>query len=107
MERMLFLKSSLVFHRFTKAATNTATIAITATTGAEIPPMAAPRVENAVFAPAIIVGTLLIKVIRLPTEDMTLPITTNKGPIAAATRATFTIVSFVAGSMALSLSINF
>ena len=105
-ESMLFLKPSLVFHRCTNAAMSTAITATTATTGADIPPIAAPRVEKAVLAPAIIVGTLLIKDIKPPTDDMTFPITTNKGPIAAAARAIFTIVCFVAGSIALSLSIN-
>jgi len=49
MERILFLKSSLVFHRFTNAAISTAITATTATTGAEMPPIAAPSVENAVL----------------------------------------------------------
>ena len=46
---MLFLKFSLVFHKCTKAATSVAIIATTATTGAEMPPIAAPSVENAVL----------------------------------------------------------
>ena len=42
-----------MFHKCTKAAISVAIIATTATTGAEIPPIAAPSVENAVLAPAI------------------------------------------------------
>lgn len=45
-----------MFQRCTKAAPSTAITATTATTGAEILPITAPRVENAVFAPALMVG---------------------------------------------------
>ena len=103
---MLFLKSSLVFQRCTKAATSTAITATTATTGAEILPIAAPRVENAVFAPAIIVGIFETNVIMLPIEEIVLPITIKSGPKAAAINPILIMVCFVAGSRAFSLSTN-
>ena len=106
MERMLFLKSSLVFHRFTNAAISTAIIATTATTGAEIPPIAAPSVENAVLAPAIIVGIFEMNVIILPIEEIVLPTTIKSGPKAAAINPILRMVCLVAGSRAFSLSTN-
>ena len=103
---MLFLKSSLVFQRCTKAATSTAITATTATTGAEILPIAAPRVENAVFAPAIVVGIFEMNVIMFPIEEIVLPITISNGPKAAAINPILRMVCFVAESRAFSLSTN-
>ena len=103
---MLFLKFSLVFHKCTKAATSVAIIATTATTGAEIPPIAAPSVENAVLAPAIIVGIFEMNVIMLPIEEIVLPTTIKRGPKAAAINPILIMVCFVAGSRAFSLSTN-
>ena len=78
--------------------------AMTATTGADIPPIAAPKEENAAFAPAIIDGRLDTSCISLPTPTIVLPMTTSRGPSAATTRAILTMVSLTAGDRALNLS---
>ena len=69
-------------------------------------PIATPRVENAVFAPAIIVGIFEMNVIILPIEEIVLPTTISNGPKAAAINPILRMVCFVAGSRAFSLSIN-
>ena len=101
---ILFRKSSFVFQRCTNAATSTAIAATTATTGAEIPPIAALTAENAAFAFVRIAGIPDANCNSVPTVEMVLPTTIKRGPRAAATTAILTMVSFVAGDNALNLS---
>ena len=95
---MLFLKSSLVLHRCTKAATSVPITATTATTGAEIPPMAAPTFPMMPDTPP----ALLIRLVSLspsllnacmatPTLDITVPSITRNGPNAAMKSPIFTM----------------
>ena len=108
---MLFLKSSLVLHRCTKAATSTARIATTATTGAEIPPIAAPTFPITPDKPpaletrlVILSPSLLNVCMATPTLDITVPSITRKGPKVATKSPTFTMTCLVPSSRLFSQS---
>ena len=104
---ILFLNSSLVFHKFANAAIRTPITATTATTGAEIPLIAALTAVNALLAFAIAPGILPNVVIILPTLDVSLPSTISTGPIAAAIAAHLTICSFCSGVNSCNFCVKF
>ena len=102
-------KSSEVFHKCTKAATSVPTTATTATTGAEIPPMAAPSLVKIPEMPptsVIKVDTALPTVenvvIMPPTDEMTLPMRSRAGPNAAINKPTLIMTARVDSSKELS-----
>lgn len=87
---ILSRNSSFVFHRWIKAATNVPIIATTATTGAEMPPIAAPTFPITPDSPpaleirlVIFKPNLLNACMATPTFDMTVPRITSTGPSAA------------------------
>ena len=111
--RMASRKPSLVFHRCTKAATRTAITATTARTGAETPPMAAPSFPK-IPVPALAAALILLNApasftkpcMATPTLEMTVPMITRSGPMAATTRPMVMMAFFWLSSMPLSLSIK-
>ena len=90
---MAFRNSSLVSHRCLNAATRTAMTAITASTGAEMPPRAAPSLPK-IPVPALTatpsfftpVASFTKPCIATPTLEMTVPRITSSGPRAAMIR---------------------
>ena len=109
----LFRNSSLFFHRFTKAATRTAITATTAMTVPDTPPRATFSALNT--PPAFFTAeptfrmplpSLAKAFMPVPTVDIVFPSTTSSGPMAAASAATFRMVSFWASDMLFSLSTN-
>ena len=111
---ILFLKSSLFFHKFTKAATKTAIIATTAITGADILPKAVeimvPNPLAAVLITLNAVFNVLKLLYRLTIPVINLPIIKRTGPIEAATIAHLAICSLCSSLRLLNqvtISVNF
>ena len=108
------LKPSEVFHRCTKAATSVPMMATTATTGAEMPPMAAPILLMRPDMPPILTmkpvtafPTLEKVVISDPIDEVSLPITISAGPKAAIKSPILMMVLRVPSSMPFNLSTKF
>ena len=90
---------SFVFHRCTNAAARAATAAMTAMTGADMPPNAAPSFPNSPEAPDTAVpsfcapaASLTNPCMAIPTLEITVPMITSNGPTAATTAAMVTMV---------------
>ena len=103
--------SSFVFHRCTKAATSTATAAMTRPMGEVRKPMAFPSTPLIPPSPCIFVPRVMMPFPRLakpdiaePTVDMTFPSINSSGPIAATSASTLMMVSRWASLIPLSLS---
>ena len=106
-------KPSLVFHKCRKAAVSDAITATTATTGAEMPPKAAPSLPNSPVPPCTAILSLLKPFasctkpfIAVPIFDIAVPKITRKGPSAATNRPIFNTICLVPSSMPFSLSTN-
>ena len=104
---------SLVFHKCRKAATSVPMTATTATTGAEIPPMAAPSFPNSPVPPCTATFSLLKPFasctnpfIAVPILAIVVPRITRNGPSAATKRPIFKTISRVPSSMPFNLSTN-
>ena len=96
--RIASRKLSFVFQRCTKAATRTAITATTASTGADMPPSAAPNLprspvplDTAIFSLPNPFARLTNPFIALPVVDISLPRMIRNGPIAATIAAILTI----------------
>ena len=110
---MFSRKPSFVFHRCAKAAASTAITATIASTGALIPPMAAPSFPKipvplftATISFLIPLAALAYAFMLFPTVDITVPRITRKGPRAAITSPMVMMVFRCASSMLFSLSTN-
>ena len=97
--------SSFVFQRFINAATSVPMTATAATTGAEMPPKAAPSFPNNPDALPTFDASADTPFANdekpfsaAPVFEITVPKITSSGPIAVTTAPIFTIVSFVSVS---------
>ena len=103
--------SSLVSHRCLNAATSVAMTATTASTGPATAAMALPMLVMLPVPPATFTPSCAMPFARLekpvmaePTVEVSFPIMTSMGPRAAASAATFTMVSFCASDRLFSQS---